>query len=319
MWCTILQCVGSLVHGTFKDQYSYFAIQAMQDVSRLALTGTSLICLAVSWEDFHSNPGLKIVFACTGFFRWSRVLNTLKGFERFGKPMLPIVQAIPATVPFFLVVFFWLMGFLHVYYSLGFREKWDAATMMYRLGFLGDFSMTEMHSRSLRKSGGAPGTAEDDALQAGNFSSDDAWWGWYVDALVLTMSISMSIVLMNILIGVLSESYNTGWASRERLFFLERSRVVLQHFIMNAGREKLCPCRKRAKLRASHVDTMQEETWDYVWYARPRDASEWGTDNNDFSEHMNMHERMNEMRRVVYQMQETSMNNKKSWTTSWRR
>ena len=40
----------------------------------------------------------------------ARVLNSLKGFESTGKPMLPILQAVPATLPFFIVVLCWFSG-----------------------------------------------------------------------------------------------------------------------------------------------------------------------------------------------------------------
>lgn len=42
--------------------------------------------------------------------RGARVLNSLKGFESTGKPMLPILQAVPATLPFFIVVLCWFSG-----------------------------------------------------------------------------------------------------------------------------------------------------------------------------------------------------------------
>lgn len=61
----------------------------------------SLTGLAVAWDDFRSKPFLQLAFALAGFARWLRVLNNLKGFESTGKPMLPILQAVPATIPFF--------------------------------------------------------------------------------------------------------------------------------------------------------------------------------------------------------------------------
>ena len=57
----------------------------------------------MAWEDFRSKPFLQLAFALAGFARWLRVLNNLKGFESTGKPMLPILQAVPATIPFFFV------------------------------------------------------------------------------------------------------------------------------------------------------------------------------------------------------------------------
>ena len=83
---------------------------------------------------------LRLIFAGTGFLRWLRVLNSLKGFESTGKPMLPILQAVPATGPFFFVVFCWFAAFVHLYYSFGLGDFWSGTTILYNLGFLAETS-----------------------------------------------------------------------------------------------------------------------------------------------------------------------------------
>ena len=94
-------------------------------------------CLTVSKP---SELMLRLIFACTGFLRWLRVLNSLKGFESTGKPMLPILQAVPATGPFFFVVFCWFAAFVHLYYSFGLGDFWSGTTILYNLGFLAETS-----------------------------------------------------------------------------------------------------------------------------------------------------------------------------------
>eukprot|EP00913_Durusdinium_trenchii_P012625 g11856.t1 len=114
------------------------------EVMQIVMTGFSQIALATNWDKVQENQVLRIIFALTGFVRWLRVLNTLKGFESTGKPMLPILQAVPATVPFFFVVFCWFAGFMHMYYSFNLTDWWSSGMIMYRLGFLADFSRNEL-------------------------------------------------------------------------------------------------------------------------------------------------------------------------------
>ncbi|CAE7221074.1 FEM1B [Symbiodinium natans] len=263
----ILSCRGHFAHGKLKQHFLSMGFAG--DVVRISITAVSLVGLAVSWESFQKHQ--ELVFACTGFLRWLRVLNNLKGFESTGKPMLPILQAVPATKatgPFFFVVFCWFAAFVHLYYSFGLGDFWSGATILYNLGFLAETSNSIL--------------PED---------GESADWRLLVDLVVMVMSFSMSIILLNVLIGVLAESYNRGWEHRERLFLLERSRFLVNHFTMSYAWKK-CPCQKR-RVRG-------EEDVDYVWYAYPRTPSTWGDINSDFdSMDMNVHEKMSELRREV--------------------
>ncbi|CAJ1422064.1 unnamed protein product [Effrenium voratum] len=277
IWCRscfleVLQCMGFHAYGRLWDYLCSY--ENLLDAIRILLTGFSQIALLTNWADFGSNQVLRVIFALTGFVRWLRVLNTLKGFESTGKPMLPILQAVPATVPFFFVVFCWFSGFMHMYYSFGLTEWWTAGMIMYRLGFLADFSRNEM----------AP------------VDVDETWELW-VDVVLVFMGLSMSIILMNILIGVLAESYNRGWEHRERLFLLERSRLVLQHFTTSAGWKRCCCiCKRRVH---------GEEDDSYVWFVYPKDPSSWGEITSEYDQDaMNVHEKVTELRREIREMHE---------------
>ena len=123
-------------------------------------------------------------------------------------------------------------------------------------------------------------------------------WTWPVDIVLIAMGISMSIIMMNILIGVLAESYNRGWEHRERLFLLERSRLVLHHFIIYTGWKK-CPC-ACAKRR------IQGETNSHhVWFANAKDPSTWGETQSPYdADVMNVNEKLTELRREIREMHE---------------
>lgn len=261
-----LSVMGYHAHGKLREHLLSFGFAG--DAFRILITAVSLLGLAVAWEEFRTAQPLQLVFALAGFARWLRVLNNLKGFESTGKPMLPILQAVPATIPFFFVIFCWFAGFIHLYYCFGLSHWWTSMTALYRLGFLAEISMEEI------------------------LPQNSELWRLWVDFVMLVMSLSMSIILMNVLIGVLAESYNRGWEHRERLFLLERSRFLLNHFTRSFAWSR-CRCCGRRKV-------MGEEVVDYVWYAYPRAPSTWGDISADFdSMDMNVHEKMSELRREM--------------------
>jgi len=125
----------------------------------------------------------------------------------------------------------------------------------------------------------------------------DETWELWVDVVLVFMGLSMSIILMNILIGVLAESYNRGWEHRERLFLLERSRLVLQHFTTSAGWKRCCCiCKRRVH---------GEEDDSYVWFVYPKDPSSWGEITSEYDQDaMNVHEKVTELRREIREMHE---------------
>ncbi|CAE7868500.1 FEM1B [Symbiodinium necroappetens] len=181
----VLSCLGHFAHGKLKQHF--ISVGFAGDVIRISITAVSLVGLSINWGAFQTQQELQLIFACTGFLRWLRVLNSLKGFESTGKPMLPILQAVPATGPFFFVVFCWFAAFVHLYYSFGLGDFWSGTTILYNLGFLAETS--------------------DVMLPAGD---NAAQWRLLVDFVIMVMSFSMSIILLNVLIGVRAESYNRG-------------------------------------------------------------------------------------------------------------
>lgn len=266
----VLSLIGYRAHCKLREHV--LTIGFAGDAFRILITAMSLIGLTVAWDEFRTRQWLQLVFAFAGFARWLRVLNNLKGFESTGKPMLPILQAVPATVPFFFVIFCWFAGFIHLYYCFGLNHWWLSMIALYKLGFLAEAGLDEI------------------LLPA---DADAPTWRLAVDFVVLAMSLSMSIILMNVLIGVLAESYNRGWEHRERLFLLARARFLLNHFTMSFAWRKYCRCcaRKVADM---------EEASDFVWYAVPRAPSTWGDISSDFdSMDMNVHEKMSELRREM--------------------
>ncbi|CAJ1404161.1 unnamed protein product [Effrenium voratum] len=265
----VLEIMGHCMHGRLRQHI--LSLHFAGNAFRVASTAVSLIGLMTAWEEFQSNHALQLVFASAGFARWLWVLNALKGFESTGKPMLPILQAVPATIPFFFVIFCWFAAFIHFYYCFGLQHWWTSSVLLYKLGFLAEVAVEDMLPTSV-------GT--------------ENFWSLPVDVVVMVMSFSMAIILMNLLIGVLAESYNRGWEHRERLFLLERSRFVQRHFTRSSAWRR-CPCARRARVADA-------SSRDHVWYAHPKAPSSWGDISADYdSMDMNVHEKISELRREL--------------------
>jgi len=192
--------------------------------------------------------------------------------------MLPILNAMRDTGPFLLVCICYMLAFFHAYYSFNVSDGYDSALLIYRLGFMGDFDM-----KDFGVTGGTPGEKE---------------YKWYINLLFLCVSFSFTICFLNILVGVLGESYNRGWERREQLFHLERSRLSLQFFTSGEGWSKLC-CRRRFPKVLPYLQDGSESsaTMDYVWFCAVRDNPDMTED--DSHENQNVHEKINDLRRDI--------------------
>merc|ERR1719313_611171 len=106
-----------------------------------------------------------------------------------------MVATIKASYGFFLVVTLLSFSFWHMYYALGIKGTWNAGLIMYRLGFLADFSFDEMS--------GLDGTytQKGDLLTYDDPPDDyDLRW-WTVRAIGVLVSTWLAIALMNIFIA----------------------------------------------------------------------------------------------------------------------
>lgn len=223
------------------------SLENLADILRIILTGVILVVVSSDWDNFSRGKMWRLIFAATGFLWWLRVLNTLKGFESTGESMLPILKATFATGPFLFVVFCFLAGFWHVYYSFGFTAWWTAWMTMFRLGFLADAGLL------------------DDA-------NEPADWSTWIDLLLMVVGLSVAIVLLNILVGVLSESYSAGFADRTRLFLAERCRVLSIHFALDATISWKCCRNPRIGEEIKHWAAV--DAFDRLWFVSQREKSE---------------------------------------------
>merc|ERR1719433_330288 len=76
----------------------------------------------------------------------------------------------------------------------------------------------------------------------------------------------LGILMLNIFIGVVGESYNNAFARRDRLFVKERSRIVFDYAAIHYGRRWLF------RTCGSGADEYLDSGKDFLWYCRERDS-----------------------------------------------
>lgn len=307
-----LECYGFHLHG----KLGWYVLQSdtALDWSRSMLVMLSWVGFAfldfkdpaaATEDDFHTDGSsfimlaYRLVMALAGLLGWLQVLSDMKGFEITGKPMLPILGAVGSSGPFGLVMVTGLAGFVHAYYALGIKDMRDAFLIIYRLGFLADFDRFEI---------GEP----QDPIDENPCETPDVTHTRmaFADIILLVSSLTLTIVFMNILIGVLSESYMRAWVHRERLFMRERARIVLHHFSMQLGWKNVRSCCKRRSPSIDGDDDTESQpqsrdSRDFVWYVRRKQMDTHFEDSGE-SDSMIL-EGLREMRREMADMHDEIM------------
>lgn len=217
-----------------------------------------MVCLyllsnAEAWD--RPQMWFKIAIAATAFFRWARVITTLSVYEAVGPSVDSILVAFWSAGPFLLVVFLMYIGFVVCYYALGLGEYSDfgknllvSMLRMYRLGFLGD-----LEDKSWNRS-----------------DTDELYYG-EANAIMLFASLVMSVVMMNIFIGILSAKYEKATHTQHRGFLRTRARFALRMHVKNRARQALIKsfccstCSRRVKVRDAHESGRVGQ---YLWYVR---------------------------------------------------
>jgi hypothetical protein len=122
-------------------------ICTLEQASDWTAITTDILGMCAVWSGW--NEGLRrMILAIWVGMRWLRALYGLRGFERIGPKMLPILNALQDTAIFMLVVAFFLAAAVHAYYVLGVRDTpsslYASIMVMLRLGLLGDFDLFEL-------------------------------------------------------------------------------------------------------------------------------------------------------------------------------
>ena len=192
-----------------------FNLRNVLDWARNAVEFAGLGALS-SWDGRPGQRGLVAVWCAV---KWLQVLYTLRGFELFGPRILPIFSALKDTAAFFVVMTFCLLAVTHGFYVLGTQQGpgnllYAAFLPAYRLGVTGDYDMDELAGVD------PPSVGEDGPAPSENqmYTYIQIWF--YVTSFLVT------ILMMNILVGILGANYERYEEQSPALFVRERARMI---------------------------------------------------------------------------------------------
>ena len=161
-------------------------------------------------------------------FSWLRLLYCLRGETWMGPRLLPILSAIKDTFAFFILMCICLAAAAHAYYNLGVRDEptptYAAFMQVIRLGIFGDFDMFEFEGMDPTYA-----LKENDAGQIWEpqdpIPGPDYVW---VHALFYAIGLGITVLLMNVLIGVLGANYERYEDQAVGQFFRARVNMLVE-------------------------------------------------------------------------------------------
>ena len=160
-------------------------------------------------------------------FSWLRLLYCLRGETWMGPRLLPILSAIKDTFAFFMLMCICLAAAAHAYYNLGVRDEptptYAAFMQVIRLGIFGDFDMFEFEGLDPTY------VLKEDAEQI--WEPQDPTPGpdyVWVHALFYTIGLGITVLLMNVLIGVLGANYERYEDQAVGQFFRARVNMLVE-------------------------------------------------------------------------------------------
>ena len=155
---------------------------------------------------------------------WLRLLYSLRGETWMGPRLLPILAAIRDTFVFFMLMGICIASAVHAYYNLQVRQDptptYAAVLQVVRLGVFGDFDLFEFEGLDPIYRQTADNVQELEPIDP-DPGPDYVW----VHILFYTVGVGITVLLMNVLIGVLSANYDL-YEDQSAVLFL-RARVKM--------------------------------------------------------------------------------------------
>lgn len=256
------------------------------DFIRIALTGYGIIAM-YNYEKIEMDELCteRIFLALVMFLLWNKVLYCQRGFLQLGEYMLPILTAIQATWPFMGIMIPPTIGFANAYYMLHvYPQFFRAVSMVYRAGYVGDFDIEEVEDIDPHF-----GPTEDDPSVLETI--DPVWTEYHGVYAIFLFAVTMlfAIIMMNILIGVLGESYNQAYSNKHRIFLHSRACIAFENYAVTKAWNLLfgrCCRRPKASnfLRSSTWgggSKSPDDTSHHLWYCKPLNMEELGLPDED--------------------------------------
>ena len=163
---------------------------------------------------------------------WLRLLYSLRTETWMGPRLLPILSAVKDTFAFFLLMVICIASAAHAYYNLQLREEptptYAALMQVVRLGVFGDFDLFEFEGLDptyrLKDDG-------NDTESQNEWEPIDPTPGpdyFSVHVLFYVTGVGITVLLMNVLIGVLSSNYERYEAQSVGQFFRARVKMLVE-------------------------------------------------------------------------------------------
>ena len=165
---------------------------------------------------------------------WLRLLYSLRGETWMGPRLLPILAAIRDTFVFFMLMGICIASAVHAYYNLQVRQDptptYAAVLQVVRLGVFGDFDLFEFEGLDPTYRQTADNAQELEPIDP-DAGPDYVW----VHMLFYTVGVGITVLLMNVLIGVLSANYDFYEDQSAVLFLRARVKMLVELQIRPCG------------------------------------------------------------------------------------
>lgn len=163
---------------------------------------------------------------------WLRLLYSLRAETWMGPRLLPILSAVKDTFAFFLLMVICIASAAHAYYNLQLREEptptYAALMQVVRLGVFGDFDLFEFEGLDPTyrlKDDGNDNESQNEWEPIDPSPGPDYF---SVHVLFYMTGVGITVLLMNVLIGVLSSNYERYEAQSVGQFFRARVKMLVE-------------------------------------------------------------------------------------------
>lgn len=248
---------------------------------RIAITGTLLFFQSTETHLFTSEDSpdrvqfFRFVLACAILLRWIGILFSLGAYSWCGPSLLPIITTFRDVGSFSLVIIFPLLGFTHAYYTFGIYSEGGRAilrTFMTIYGLtVGNFELEDMEDVS----GNWVKSLENgtDTWHQLDYEDPERQWLVYLDVFVVLATAVLTVLMMNIFIGVLSNSYSEAskisdiifWRFRARIVYEGRARFLVRERLIRAITFEVLPRRANCA-RVGDSEAPEGASNNYAWY-----------------------------------------------------
>ena len=163
---------------------------------------------------------------------WLRLLYSLRAETWMGPRLLPILSAVKDTFAFFLLMVICISSAAHAYYNLQLREEptptYAALMQVVRLGIFGDFDLFEFEGLDPTYRLKDDGTDNESQNEWEPIDPSPGPDYAYVHVLFYMTGVGITVLLMNVLIGVLSSNYERYEAQSVGQFFRARVKMLVE-------------------------------------------------------------------------------------------